>query len=123
MEFFAGLEADRFSRGDRDLGASPGITANAGLPRFHGKDTEAAKFNAVTGNQVLLHAVEDGVDGSLCFDPRKAGTFNNPLYKILFNHFGPPSFGCNLFSTHLLTGFSTVMVESRHDIVNVRTLP
>jgi hypothetical protein len=100
MELFAGLEANRFSGGDGDFSACSRVAADAGFAWFDGEDAEATQFNAVAGNQVLFHAIEDGVDGSLCFGPREAGTFNNPLYKILLNHLGPPSFGCNFLSTH-----------------------
>lgn len=126
VKLFAGLEADGFSRGDGDFSACSGIATDTGFTWFDGEDAETAQFDAVAGNQVLFHAIEDGVDGSLSFGPREAGTFNNPLYKILLNHLGPPSFGCNFLSTHFLlkmTGFSTVMLESRNEIVNVRTLP
>jgi hypothetical protein len=123
VKLFAGLEADGFAGGDGDFRASPRVASDAGFAWLDGEDAEAAQFNAIAGDQVLFHAIEDGVDGSLSFGPREAGTFNNPLYKILFNHLGPPSLGCNFLSTHLLTGFSNVMVESHREIVNVRTLP
>jgi hypothetical protein len=122
MKLFAGLEADRFSGGDGDFGPCSGIASNAGLARLDGEDAEAAEFNAVAGDEVLLHAFEDGVDGSLCFCSWQTGTLNNPLYKILLNHFGAAILGC-IFCNTLLTGFSNVMVESRREIVNVRTLP
>jgi hypothetical protein len=87
MKLFAGLEADSFARGDGDFSACPGVAPNAGFARFNGEDAETAQFDAVASNQVLFHAIEDGVDGSLCFGPWEASTFNNPLYKILLNHF------------------------------------
>jgi hypothetical protein len=93
MKLFAGLEADGFSGGDGDFSACPRIASDAGLSRLHGEDAEAAQFNAVAGDQVLLHTIEDGVDGSLCFGPWQSGTLNNPLYKILLNHFGAAVLG------------------------------
>jgi hypothetical protein len=95
VELFAGLEANSFAWSDRDFGTGSGIATNTCLPRLNGEDAEPAKFNAVSGNQVLLHAIEDGVYRSLCFCPWQTGTLNNPLYKILLNHSGPPSLGCN----------------------------
>ena len=93
MQLFAGLEPNRLSRGDRDLGSSPWIAANAGFSRLDGKDAETAKFNAVSCDECLFHAFEDSVHRSLCFCTWQAGALNNPLYKILLYHSGPPSFG------------------------------
>jgi len=95
VKLFAGFEADGFSGRDGDFGACPRIASDAGLSRLYGEDAEATQFNAVAGDQVLLHAIEDGVHSSLCFCSWQAGTLNNPLYKILLNHLGPPSLGCN----------------------------
>jgi hypothetical protein len=97
MKLFAGLESDGFARSDGDFGTSSGVATNAGLSRLDSEDAEAAKFNAVTSDKCLFHALEDSVYRSLCFGPWQAGTLNNPLYKILFNHYGPPSLGCNFW--------------------------
>jgi hypothetical protein len=88
MKLFAGLEAHCFARSNRDLGPCSGITSDAGLARFYGKDAETAKFNTITRDEGLFHAFEDGVYGGLCFRSWQAGTLNNPLYKILLNHLG-----------------------------------
>jgi hypothetical protein len=88
MELFAGLEANCFAWSNGDFGACPGIAADAGFTWLDGEDTEAAQFNAVARDEGLLHAVEDGVYGRLCFGPWQSGTLNNPLYKILLNHLG-----------------------------------
>jgi hypothetical protein len=87
MKLFAGLEADGLAGGDGDFSACPGVASDASLARFNSEDAETAQFDAVAGNQVLFHAIEDGVDGSLGFGSWEASTFNNPLYKILLNHF------------------------------------
>ena len=88
MELFAGLEANCFAWSNCDLGTCPGIAADAGFAWFDGEDTEAPQFDAVTRDESLLHAVEDGVYGRLCFGSGQSGTLNNPLYKILLNHLG-----------------------------------
>ena len=72
--------------------------------------------------QGLLHAVEYGVNRRFCFGPWQSGTLNNPLYKILLNHLGRRPWAV-IFRKMVLTGFSNVMVESRSEIVNDRTLP
>lgn len=80
MQLFAGLETDGFAGGDGDLGSCPWVAANAGFSRLDGKDAEAAKFNAVTSDECLFHALEDSVHRSLCFCTWQAGALNNPLY-------------------------------------------
>ena len=86
VKVFPRLEANRFSGCDADLCAGSRISSDARLTGFDGKDTEAAKLNAFAGNESLFHALEDGVDGRLGLGPRKPGTLNNPLDKILLNH-------------------------------------
>ena len=88
MQLFTGLEADGLAGGDGDFCSGAGITSDAGFSRLDGEDAEAAKLDAITGNERLLHAVEDGVNGCLCFGSGQSGTFYNPLYQILLNHLG-----------------------------------
>ncbi len=88
MEFFAGFEANGFAWGNGDFGACSWIAADAGFTWLDGEDTEAAQLDAVACDEGLLHAVEDSVNRSLCFDTWQSGTLNNPLYKILLNHLG-----------------------------------
>ena len=105
MELFAWLEADGLAGSDGDFGARAGVASDAGFAWFYGEDAEASELDAVARNQGLLHAIEDSVYRSLCFRPWQAGTLNNPLYKILLNHSGPPSLGCNFLQYEVLTGF------------------
>jgi hypothetical protein len=88
MQFFAGLEADSFAWSNGDLGPCAGIAADACLAWFDSEDTKAAQFDAITGDQSLLHALEDGVYRGFCLGSRQTGALNNPLYKILLNHLG-----------------------------------
>jgi hypothetical protein len=97
MELFAWLEADSLAGSDGDFRACPWVAADAGFSWFYGEDAEASEFDAVARNQGLLHALENSVYRSLCFRPWQSGALNNPLYKILLNHYGPPSLGCNFF--------------------------
>lgn len=93
VQFFSGFEANCLAWGDGDLGTGPRIAADSCLPWFDGKDSETTKFDAVTGDERLLHTLEDSIHRSLCFCAWKAGAFDYTLYKILLYHFGPPSFG------------------------------
>lgn len=119
MQLFAGLEADRFAGSDRNFGARSRIATDAGLPGFDSENAKAAEFDAVAGDESSFHALEDRVNGGLRFRPWQASSLNHPLYQILLNHFGSPSLGCNLCNTgYFGPGFSTVMVETRRQIVN-----
>ena len=122
MKFFAGLEANCFAWSNGDFSACSGVASDACLARLDGEDAEATQFDAVARDEGLLHAVEDGVYRRLCFSSWQSGTLNNPLYKILLNHLGRRPWAV-IFGETILTGFSNVMVESREEIVNERTLP
>ncbi len=88
MQLFAGLEADGFAGSDCDFGAGSRIAADASLPGLYGEDAKATELDAVASDRDLLHALEDSVDGSLCFGPWQASSLNHPLYQILLNHLG-----------------------------------
>jgi hypothetical protein len=85
VKLLAWLEADGFAGGDADLGAGSGITADTGLPGLDGEDAKAAKFDPVAGHQGLLHALEDGIDGSFGLGPGKPGPFDDALDEILLD--------------------------------------
>ena len=70
VEFLAWLEADGFARGDGDFRAGAGVAADSGFAGLDGEDAKATEFNAVSANEALLHAVEDGVDSGFGFDSR-----------------------------------------------------
>lgn len=90
MEFFARLEANGLAGSNHHFGSSPRVATDASLAWLDGEDSEAAKLNAVTGDEGLLHTLEDGIDGGFSFGSGETGTFNNPLYQILLNHLEPP---------------------------------
>ena len=86
MELFAGLEANGLTRCDRDFCTGARVSTDAGFPRFHGKDSEAAQFDAVSLHERSFHAVEDGIDSCFGLGARQSGAFDNPLYQVLLNH-------------------------------------
>ena len=88
MQLFAGLEADRFARSDRDFGAGSWIAADASFPGLDGEYAKAAEFDAVAGDESSFHALEDCINGGLRFRPWQASSLNHPLYQILLNHLG-----------------------------------
>jgi hypothetical protein len=95
MKLFSGFEPYSFARSNGDFGARPRIASDSGFSRFNSENAEAAKLDAIAGDERLFHALEDRINRSLCFCSWQAGTFNNPLYKILLYHFGPPSLAVN----------------------------
>jgi hypothetical protein len=122
MKFFARLEADCFAWSNGDFSSGSWVATDAGLAGFDSEDAESAEFDAVSGDEGLLHAVEDGVNGRFCLGTRQSGALNNPLYKILLNHLGRRPWAVS-FRRSVLTWFSNVMVETQTEIVNERTLP
>jgi hypothetical protein len=86
VEFFAGLEADGFTRGDGDFGTGPRIAAYAGFARLDGEYAKAAEFDAVTLDQALLHGLEDGIDCRFGLGPDQPGTLYDTLNQILLDH-------------------------------------
>ena len=85
MKLLAGFEANGLARGDADLSTGPGIAADASLSGLDGEDAETAEFNPIAGYQSLLHAFEDGIDGSFRLGPGKPGPFNDALDEILLD--------------------------------------
>src|SRR5262245_43155955 len=60
LQFFARLEAHRFSGRNVDLGSGTRIASDAGLARPHVEHAKAAQFDAVAMRERLLHALKDG---------------------------------------------------------------
>ncbi len=88
LQFFAGLEAHGLTGRDAYLCPSPGIAADTGLPGFYGEYAKPAKLDPLAGNQRLLHAIEDSVDGGLRLGPWQSGSLYNSLDKILLDQDG-----------------------------------
>ena len=88
VQLIAGLEAHRFAWGDGNFGSGAWVAADAGLAGLDSEDAEATEFDAVSGDERLFHAVEDGVNRSLCLGSWQTGALNNPLYQVLLNHVG-----------------------------------
>jgi hypothetical protein len=65
LQFFAGLESHCFSRRNGDLGPGARIPSDACLAWSNVEDTEAAKFNAISLGQGLLHRLEYSLNSFL----------------------------------------------------------
>src|SRR5260370_9429451 len=92
LQCFAGLEADGLARRDGNFGAGARVASDAGLARAHIKHAETAQFDAVSGGERLLHALEDGFDGKLRLGLGDPGAVNHFVDDVELNHGLPPSF-------------------------------
>lgn len=62
MKFLARLETNGLSGSDGDFRTRARIASDAGFTRLYSEDAEAAKLNAFSTGEGLLHGFEDGVD-------------------------------------------------------------
>src|SRR5213594_1470450 len=90
LQVFARLKAYRFPRRDVHFGAGAGISADASLPRLHGKHAETAQLDPVVGLQGILHAIEDGVHSLFGFCLADSRPLVNLIHKIVFDHWNLP---------------------------------
>lgn len=97
MELFTGLEANCLAGGYLHLGASSWVATDTGLSGFNGKNAKSAELYAIARDERLLHALEDSVYRGLSFCSWQAGSFNHPLYEILFDHFWAAVLGCKFW--------------------------
>ena len=88
MKLLPWLKADRFSRSNAYLGAGARIAANAGFAGADAENAKSAQFDALTGGQGLLEALENGIHRSLRLGPRKAGALDNMMDDVLLNQRG-----------------------------------
>ena len=88
MKFLARFKADSFSRSDAHLGAGARITADACFAGADAENAKSAQFNALTGGQGLLEALENGIHRSLRLGPRKAGALDYMMDDVLLNQRG-----------------------------------
>src|ERR1035438_6896747 len=91
LQFLARLEADGLARRNRNFGAGPRISSDAGLARAHVEHAETAQFNAVAIGERLLHALEDGFDGELRLGLGDPGAIDDFVDDVELNHGYPPS--------------------------------
>ncbi len=91
LKLFAGLEADGSPGHDRNFGSGARVASNAGFARLDVEDAEAAEFDPIALAEGVLHRLEDGIHGRLCFGPWKTGALDYALDEILLNQWRPPS--------------------------------
>jgi hypothetical protein len=86
LQFLAGLESHRFSRGDADFLASARIAANAGLARAHVEHAEASQFDSFPFAERILHRSKNGFDSLFGLGPAHASLGYNRIYNVQLNH-------------------------------------
>src|ERR1700730_7030993 len=86
LKFFAGLEANSFSRRDADLLAGARVPADAGLTRLDGADAQTRQVDAFAAAESILHGLEDGLNGLLSFGAGDAGFLHDGVDDVELNH-------------------------------------
>jgi hypothetical protein len=86
LEFLAGLEADGFAGRNADLLAGAGIAADAGLARLDVEDAEAAKLDALSAAESVLHGLENGFNRLFGFASGNIGLCHDGIDDVELNH-------------------------------------
>jgi hypothetical protein len=114
MKLFAGLETNRFARGDAHFGAGTRITPDAGLPGTDIEDAKAAQFDPLAVGQSFLERLKNRVNGGLRLVTLQPRALDHLVNDVLFYQGFPPSGGLP---------DSGVIVESFCGIVNGARVP
>ncbi len=85
MQFFSGLEADRFAWSNADFAAGSRIAANSGLSGSDAENAEAAQLNPIAGRQSLFQPFKDTIHGCFCLDAGQSGTLDHLMNDVLFD--------------------------------------
>jgi hypothetical protein len=86
LQVFAWLEAYSLSWRNVYFRTCSRISADAGLPRFHGKHPEAAQLDPIVGLERVLHAIEDRIDRLFRFRLAHSRPLHDLIHKIEFDH-------------------------------------
>ena len=85
VQVFAGFEAHRPARSNRNLRAGTRISSDAGLAWTHGKDSKTAQLDPLAVSQRSLQAFKYSVHGMLSLIPWQSGTFHHFVNNVLFD--------------------------------------
>src|ERR1700685_1843404 len=77
LKFLAGFETHSLARRDVHLLARARIAADARLARLHVEDAKAAKFDAASVTQRVLHRLENGFNRLLGLGSGNVGFLND----------------------------------------------
>lgn len=90
LEILARLEPDCPTGSDVHTRSRARVAADPGFAGFHRKHSKTAQFDAIAVGEGALHRAKDGIDGSLRFVARQAGTLGDPLDEILLDQAQTP---------------------------------
>ena len=90
LQFLTGLKSNGFAGRNANLLAGPWVAADAGLARFHIKNAESAKLDAVAATQGILHCLEDRLHGLFGFRAGYVRFLNDCIYDVELDHNGLP---------------------------------
>ena len=82
LQFFAGLEANRFAGRNIHFFAGAWIAANAGLTWLHGKNSEAAQFDSLAAAHAAFQRFKNSLHGLFGFDAAHAGSIELCQYGV-----------------------------------------
>src|SRR5258706_4533736 len=82
LQILAWLEANRFTRRNRNLLTSARISSDSRLPRLDRKDAKASKLNTIILFQGRLHGFENRVDCHFRFGSGNSSTLDNLVNDI-----------------------------------------
>jgi hypothetical protein len=88
VQFFAGLEANRFAGGDADFGAGSRVAADACFPRPHTEHPKTAQLDALARGESFFQALKDCVYSSLRFGSGQPCAFDHVMDDVLLNQRG-----------------------------------
>jgi flavin reductase (DIM6/NTAB) family NADH-FMN oxidoreductase RutF len=82
LQLLARLETHSLAWRNRDLGPRARVAADPGFSWFYVKHAKASQFDAIALLQSLLHGLEDGLHGHLCFGFGDAGFVDHFVNNI-----------------------------------------
>jgi hypothetical protein len=86
LQVLAWLEPYGLSGRDIDFRTGARVSTDTCLPRFDGKNSEAAQLDPIIGLEGVFHAIEDGVYRLLRFCLAYSRPLHDLIHEIEFNH-------------------------------------
>ena len=82
LQLFAGLKADGLAGRNVHFFAGPRIAADAGLPRLHSKNSEAAQFDSLAAAHAVLKRFKNRLDGLFGLDAAHSSSIELGQYGV-----------------------------------------
>jgi hypothetical protein len=113
MQLLAWFKPHRFAWSDTDLGACSGIAANTGFAGADAEYAKSAQFDALSGGEGLLQALEDRIHRGFCLDAWQARALDYMMDDVLLNQWGnlTGKFDCTTTCGNDATDFNAIMEQ------------